>query len=214
MGKIYDITVEMREDMPFFPGDEKVFELTSLLNVAMGDDYSIKKLSMLTHSGTHLDAPSHFIPDGKNLDEMPLSTFIGTAQVININDDEKIDIDALKNIEIEPGMIILFKTKNSMLWKENKSFVANYVYITPAAAQWLVDHRIRLVGIDYLSADKYDNFGDSKTHQILLGNEVPILEGINLSEVFPGRYHLTCLPLKIKGLDGSPVRAILEEFDR
>lgn len=212
MKKIFDITIDVCETMPAFPGDEKIFVRQDILRVEKGDPYSIRKITMLTHTGTHIDAPSHFIPEGKNLEEVDLTTFIGPADVIEITDDESVKFDEIKKFPFEAGTIVLFKTKNSQLWKENKGFVANYVYVTPEVAKYLVDRKIKAVGIDYLSIDKYDDFSAPETHLILLGNNVPIIEGIDLSNVNPGRYKLFCLPLKMSGVDGSPVRAVLEEI--
>lgn len=212
MTKIYDITIPMKDNMPAFPGDESFFDCKDILKVEEGDLYSIKRLTILTHTGTHLDAPSHFIQGAKNLSDFSLDKFVGIADVFEINDDEKIDFDELKKLPIEKNTIVLFKTKNSKLWAQNFKFYEKYIYITPEAALYLVEKDIKMVGIDYLSADKYDEIGTADTHHILLGNDIPILEGIDLSEVPAGRYKLTCLPLKLQNTDGAPVRAILEEI--
>lgn len=212
MPKIYDITIPIHENMPAFPGDEKIFVCKNLMNVENGDPYSIKKLTLLTHTGTHVDVPSHFIPYGKNLDQIDLTNFIGLADVVKIKNDICVDLPEIQSFPFEAGTIVLFKTKNSFHWKENLKFIENFIYLTPDAAEYLVSKCIKAVGIDYLSIDKYNENSQAPTHLILLKNDIPIIEGLDLSEVPQGRYKLTCLPLKLTGVDGSPVRAILEEL--
>jgi arylformamidase len=213
MSKIYDITIEMHKTMPAFPGDEAVFQMQELMNVNKGDIYSIKKLSMLTHTGTHIDAPSHFIPNSKDLNDFHISTFKAPAKVIEINDREKITAEELENVNIKNNTYVLFKTHNSYRWKTTPHFIKDYTYLTPEAALILAHKGIRGVGIDYLSIDRYDETGSAEAHLILLKNDILIIEGLDLSEVPQGDYMLTCLPLKISGIDGSPVRAILEEIN-
>ncbi|MEW5819732.1 MAG: cyclase family protein [Cyanobacteriota bacterium] len=212
MGNIYDITIPMHSDMPAFPGDEKVFEIYDILKVEQGDAYTIRKIKLLTHTGTHIDAPSHFIPHGRTLDQLDLSKFTGKAMVVKINNQEKVSIDEVGDLQIEPDIIILFKTRNSQIWKENKNFEEKYVYVTPETAQFLVEKKVKAVGIDYLSIDKYGEEVKPLVHLKLLENDIPIIEGLNLSEVSEGLYRFTCLPLKMIGVDGSPARAILEDL--
>lgn len=212
MSKIYDITIYMSEDMPAFPGDEKVFSVEDIMSVTSGDPYSIKKLTMLTHTGTHIDAPCHYIPDAKSIDELDLSKFIGLADVIEIQNTHCITLDDIKNHSFDPGIIALFKTNNSTIWQKNISFYENYIYLTQEAAAFLVEKNVKTVGIDYLSIDPYGEHIKPLTHLTLLNNNIPIIEGLDLSNVPQGRYKFTCLPLKIAGIDGSPARAILEEL--
>jgi len=210
---IWDITISLQKGMPAFPGDEEVFQWNHLLKVENGDPYSIKKIEMLTHAGTHIDVPSHFIPNGKNLESIDISKLIGIADVFQIKNTEKITLDEIKDYHIEPNSIVLFKTVNSNLWKSTNKFYKKYVYLTPEAAQFLVEKKIKCVGIDYLSIESFEETSTISTHVILLSNDVIIIEGLDLSEIKPGRYRLICLPLKMVGVDGSPVRAILEELD-
>ena len=212
MGKIIDITIPMHENMPAFPGDEKVFTINHIMKVENGDPYSIKKLSMLTHTGTHIDFPCHYLPNGKTSNQIDLSKFIGIAEVIEITDNRKITLQEIKEFNFEPDTIVLFKTKNSSIWAKNIPFEENYIYLEADAAQYLVEKQVKTVGIDYLSIDPYIEGAKPLTHMALLSNDIPIIEGLDLSSVLPGRYRFTCLPLKIDNVDGSPARAILEEI--
>lgn len=212
MSKIYDVTITMHNDMPSFPGDEKFYEISDVMLVEEGKPYTIRKLKMLTHTGTHIDAPSHFIPHGTTMDQLDLSKFIGKAYVYEIKNDKKITIEEIKDFHFEENTIVLFKTRNSKLWKEGKQFDPDYVYVTPEVAQFLVNQKVKTVGIDYLSIDPCEEGIKPETHHILLGNNIPIVEGLDLLEVQPGVYRFTGLPLKIPGADGSPIRAILEEL--
>ena len=159
----------------------------------------------MTHFGTHLDAPNHFIKNGLSIDQIPLERFITRALVIMINHDEIIQSDIpeqdLSNISL------LFKTQNSHNLINNK-FVEDYAYLSFQAAQKLTEKHVNLVALDYITIDKF-NDESFPVHQQLLKNNILILEAVDLSHVKPGEYQLIVLPLKIKNGDGSPVRAIL-----
>ena len=206
--EIFDISVSLSDDTPHYPGDIP-FARDLILSLAEKGSCNLSKIVMGTHSGTHLDMPFHFIDGGKTLDDYSLESFILTAEVIQINDSQAITAKELENISIEPGDAILFKTANSandLLGR--KSFQEKYVYLSAAAAEICIEKKVGLIGIDYLSIEEFG----SKTHpahKTVLGNGIPVLEGIILNEVEPGQYTLICLPLKLKGADGSPVRAIL-----
>ncbi len=203
--EFYDISVPISPDLQIYPGDPKI-ELKPLYSIDSGDKANILELKLGSHTGTHVDVPFHFIKDGKNLDEIPLDTFCGQAKVYELNVEERILKEDLEGLEINRDDIILFKTKNSDLW-ESREFKENFVYLTLGAAKFLVNKKVKVVGIDYLSIEKYRS-KDHLTHQILL-ESVIILEGINLKNVQPGKYILFFFPLKLKASDGSPVRAIL-----
>lgn len=212
MSKIYDITISMHENMPAYPGDEKVFSIENLMDVTQGDAYSIKRIQTLTHTGTHIDVPAHYLPGGKTLDQIDLSHFIGPADVYEINNHKKITLEELSGYNIEKDIIVLFKTVNSCLLNEGKPFSKDYVYLTPEVARFLANKSVKAVGIDYLSIDGYEIYDQPVAHYELLGKNIPIIEGINLFNIPAGRYKFTGLPLKIPGADGSPIRAILEEI--
>jgi arylformamidase len=182
----------------------KPLGLTPLCSMADGSKFNITKLDWTTHFLTHVDAPYHAIAGGASLDQVPLGRFMGDALVVEALGTavEAEDLPALAK-----GMNILFKTRNSSV-ATDAPFDRNYVYISPRAAQMLGKTPVNLVGIDCLNVDR---FGDDSfpAHQALLGNDVLILEGLDLSGVSPGRYRLMALPLRIERGDGSPVRAVL-----
>jgi arylformamidase len=173
-----------------------------------GDSANLSIVSMGAHSGTHIDAPLHFIQQAKGVDEMPLDTTIGRARVIEIEDPESIKPGELLRHRIRRGERILFKTRNSSrVWQTNE-FVQDFVFISDEAALFLAERGVRVVGVDYLSVGGFKH-GGNYVHKTLLGSGVWIIEGLDLSVVSPGRYDLICLPLKFDQGDGAPARAIL-----
>ena len=204
--KIYDISVDIQKGMPTYSGDPK-YKSRKLKSVEQ-DGYEIHRLTLGNHTGTHVDAPAHFIQGGATISELPLDILTGQVRVVEIIDKEKVGLQEIQNLQLENDFRILLKTRNSSLWKNKKRFQKNYVYLTLDAAQYLAENDIKLNGFDYLSLEK---FGDSNhpVHRYLLGNQVIIVEGLNLSEVDPGEYEMSCLPMKLTGLDGAPARVIL-----
>jgi len=207
---IHDISVILGEQNITYPGDRPfVRESTGAIPGIKVTEES--NLSLSAHAGTHLDAPAHFIPGGKHLDDYTPADFIMPAQVVEILNPEAVTVDDLEDVVTQPGEALLFRTGNSHSGRVvSGEFSDRYVYISGEAAQWCVDRQLRLVGLDYISVDQY---GDSETpaHNILLGAGLRALETVNLAEVRPGRYTLICLPLRLKGAEGSPVRAVLVE---
>jgi len=194
--------------MPVWPGDSGV-EIKLVSNMEEGANANVSHLSLGAHTGTHVDAPSHFIPGGETLDKIPLDHFIGEAEVFVFEDVDIITPEDLEELNLQdfPSRV-LFKTRNSQIWAAgNNQFQEDFVALSPEAAQYLVDLKVKLVGIDYLSIAPFKN--SSPTHKILLGAGIIALEGIDLSKISAGRYTLYCLPLKIEGVEGSPARAIL-----
>jgi arylformamidase len=206
--KIYDISVNIQIGMPTYPGDAK-FKSRKLKSVEQ-DGYEIHRLSLGNHTGTHVDAPAHFIENGVTITELPLDILNGRARVVEIQNKKEVDLTEVQNLKLDNDFRILLKTRNSSLWKTRKRFQKNYVYLTLDAAKYLSQNDIKLVGFDYLSLEK---FGDSEhpVHRYLLGNQVIILEGLNLSDVDEGEYEMCCLPMKLTGLDAAPTRVILRK---
>jgi arylformamidase len=204
--KIYDISVDIQIGMPTYPGDAK-FKSRKLKTVEQ-DGYEIHRLSLGNHTGTHVDAPAHFIENGATITELPLDILNGRVLVVEIQSREKVDLKDVERLDLDNDFRILLKTRNSSLWKTRKRFQENYVYLTLDAAKYLAEKDIKLIGFDYLSIEK---FGDSEhpVHRYLLGNQVIILEGLNLSDVEEGEYEMCCLPMKLTGLDAAPARVIL-----
>jgi arylformamidase len=203
----YDISTTLGE-VAAYPGDQEYFrEWTSRIEGGAG--CNISAFTLCAHAGTHLDAPFHLLQKGKTLDMYSLERFITPAQVVAAEEADSIQPSALQNLEIKKGEALLFKTNNSTRGLLQKTdFQEEYVYLSAEAAQLCAASGVCMVGIDYLSVDRY---GDPTlpAHHRLLENDVLILEGINLREVPPGRYLLICLPLRMKGSDASPVRAVL-----
>ena len=202
----YDISVSISGDLQVYPGDTRP-ELKPFASIDHGDLANMLELRLGSHTGTHVDVPRHFLRDGKNLDQVSLDQFWGRAKVFQLPVKEKIDRDNVANLDIQARDIILFKTRNSELW-DVQEFQRDFVYLTVEAAEYLVEKKVKAVGIDYLSIEKFKS-KSHPTHTTLLRNGIVILEGINLKDVSPGEYFLFFFPLKLKGADGSPVRAVL-----
>jgi len=204
--QVWDISVPDRPGMHSYPGDPTI-EVTQVRAIAKGDPANLTYLTLGAHTGTHVDAPAHFIDGGRTLDQMPLDHMVGEATVLDLRGRPAIDAAALADQDVREGDIVLCKTDNSALW-ERDGFQEGFTYVTLDAAELLVARGIKTLGLDYLSIEEFG----SKTfavHKLLLGRNMLIIEGLNLSAVEPGRYFLSCLPLKLLGVDGSPARAVL-----
>lgn len=206
---IYDISLTISPTLPIWPGDPAL-ELEQIESMDKGAHANVTRLSAAVHLGTHVDAPHHFLNDGRTVDNLPLDVLTGPCYVTQLPDGiEAITAEVLDRTEITSEMKrVLFGTRNSHLWAKGiTEFQTDFVAITEDGAEWLVDRGVQLVGVDYLSVAPY---GDSvPTHTILLKAGVVIVEGLNLSKIVRGFYDLYCLPLKIAGSDGAPARAIL-----
>lgn len=206
---IHDISLTISPDLPIWPGDPGL-ELEKISSMDKGAEVNVTRLSAAVHLGTHVDAPHHFLNDGRTVEGLSLEVLTGPCYVLQLPDGvDAITAEVLERSEITSDMKrILFGTSNSHLWaKGEKEFQTDFVAITEDGAEWLVEHEVQLVGVDYLSVAPY---GDSvPTHKALLEAGVVIVEGLNLSKVMRGFYDLYCLPLKIAGSDGAPARAIL-----
>jgi arylformamidase len=197
------------EDLPVYPGDPTV-EIEPVSRISRGDSANVSFLKFGSHTGTHVDSPSHFLEDGITVDRVPLDVLVGECCVWEIASPEAITVADLESHGLPDGCTrILFKTSNSTLWADD-GFRTGFVYLDPDAASWLVDRGVRLVGVDYLSVDRFKS-GTHPTHLRLLGSGVIAVEGLDLSRVSEGTYFLVCLPLKIRDGDGAPARAILIE---
>ena len=194
--------------MPTWP-DSKRFSLEPIMRLENGDEANVSQLDMEIHIGTHVDAPWHFVSGAKTIDKVPLDILMGEATVVEMPDVSSITADNLEALNLPVGVErLLFHTRNSQLWENGSTeFYPDFVALAPDAARWVVDRQIKLVGVDYLSVQRYGDPPD--THQILLGAEVIVIEGLDLSGVKSGRYNLSCLPLKLIGAEGSPARAVL-----
>jgi len=206
--KTYDITVPISPNMPVWPGDP-VVTLERVSKIEEGANANVSHLALSAHTGTHVDAPYHFLSDGDTLEKVPLSLMMGRAYVLQLTDVDLITAEILKKADLPPRTRrILFKTRNSDYWaQDEKQFQTDFVALSADGAKYLVDRGVKLVGIDYLSIAPFKN--SRPTHEILLKAGVLVLEGVNLSEVAQGRYTLYCLPLNLQGVDGAPARVVL-----
>ncbi|MCF8000443.1 MAG: cyclase family protein [Halanaerobiales bacterium] len=202
--KFYDISLNIEEGMLSFPGDT-IPKFNRIKNI-IDDNYNLSNMKVSVHVGTHVDAPSHFIKNGKTIEEISPERFLGDVQVIEIKNKKEIRKRELEKIEFYSNKI-LFKTQNSNMISEN-TFQDNFVYLNYEGAEYLIESGIEFIGIDYLTIESLDTT-DFSVHKLLLKNNVIVLEGINLKEIKPGNYKLIAPPLKIKGAEASPVRALL-----
>ncbi len=207
--RTYDITLTISPDLVVWPDDLPV-ELYKTDSIANGSQANVSRIHMGVHTGTHVDAPFHFIDGGKTVDMLDVAILTGRAYVLHV--DDEVDIitrEVIENSSIPPRTKrVLFKTRNSSLWHDGHTeFEKEYVAIDPEAAALLIQRGVKLVGVDYLSVATFTD--TIPTHHVLLDAGVIIVEGLNLSKVSQGRYTLYCLPMKIEGVDGAPARAIL-----
>ena len=206
---IYDISLTISPALPIWPGDPAL-ELDQIASMDKGAQANVTRMSSAVHIGTHVDAPHHFLNDGRTVESLPLDVLTGPCYVTQLPDGiEAITSEVLDRTEITSEMKrVLFGTRNSHLWARGESkFQTDFVAITEDGAEWLVERGVQLVGVDYISVAPY---GDSvPTHTVLLKAGVVIVEGLNLAQVTRGFYDLYCLPLKIANSDGAPARAIL-----
>lgn len=206
--KWIDISVTIKAGMVHWPGDEPV-RIKHIHKISKGGKNNLSAISMGCHTGTHIDAPLHFIARGAGINRMPFDATVGPARVFEIKDKRINTIEELLPYRIKKGERIILKTSNSLLWKNDK-FVKNFVYIPGPTAEYIAAIGIRCIGVDYLSVGGFHKDG-SITHKILLRAGIWIIEGLNLSNVRPGNYDLICLPLKILDSDGAPARAIIKQ---
>lgn len=210
--KIYDISVRIRPDMPTWPGDPPV-SLEKISSLENGDDANISLLKMCVHTGTHIDAPNHFLKNGKTIEDLSMDAFIGQALVMEIEPKAEVITEPLLKSHpdfhlLQKSKRVLFKTRNSELWHTHPdAFQPDYVGIDSSGAMLLARLNLLLIGVDYLSIANYTE--TNLPHQVLLSQGIVLLEGIDLSSVPSGSYHLICLPLKIADCEGAPARTIL-----
>ena len=202
-----DISVPLKDGMVHWPGDPPI-RIENVKDIEHGASSTLSMISMGSHTGTHMDAPLHFIRQGVGIDKMPLDTTVGRARVIEIQDTESIKPEELYQYRIRSGERILFKTRNSLRVWQTDTFIEDLVFISKEAARFLAEHKVRVIGVDYLSVGGFKRDG-IETHRTLLEGGVWIIEGLDLSGVKPGKYDLICLPLRLDQGDGAPARAIL-----
>lgn len=206
--KIWDVTLTLTEKMPVWPGDPQP-QFIKKMQLEKGDIATVSYIKMGAHTGTHVDAPCHFIKGGGGVETLPLEILVGPALVIEALNIPLITKEVFEAHDIPKGTErLLIKTDNSEYWvKGVLEFDKSYVAISEDGAKFLVERKIKLVGLDGFSIAP---FGDVvPTHEVILGAKIVVIEGLNLSEINAGTYTLCCLPIKIAGSDGAPARTIL-----
>jgi arylformamidase len=206
--RTYDVTLTITPDSIVWPGDQPV-NIVRTSSITAGDTSNVSEISMSCHTGTHVDAPDHFLNNGITVEDLSLDLLVGRAYVLYLPDVSVITASVLIDADIPPRTRrLLFKTRNSENWANgNREFQTDFVALSVDAAELLVDRNVKLVGIDYLSIAPY-NMG-VPVHTILLTAGVVVIEGLDLSKVSQGRYTMHCLPMKLVGVEGAPARAIL-----
>jgi arylformamidase len=212
---IYDVTVPISNELPTWPGDPDV-QMSDWRSLSAGDGANVSRLNFGAHTGTHVDAPAHFIEGAAKLESLPLNVLIGEAQVVAAPEDMRAIDEEFALAHCAPGTTrIIFKTRNSAFWTENNpEFHTDFTYLDLKAAEKLVARGIKLVGIDYLSIERFAS-EKHETHLALLSQGVVILEGLNLTGISAGKYELICLPLRLRSNhgDGAPARVVLRTLD-
>ena len=204
--KLIDISVPLDANLPTYPNNTP-FSLEAIKRIGRGDSSNVSTLHMSAHAGTHVDAPRHFFDDAPGTEALPLEMLVGRARVIEVTSRKGITAEDLARIDLSEDVRVLIKTLNSRLWG-SPEFQTDYVGVTESGARHLVDHGIKVVGVDYLSVEEFKRPG-APAHHILLGGGTIVIEGLNLRDVEPGPYEMYCLPLRVVGSDGAPARVVL-----
>lgn len=196
---------------PVYEGDAPM-KFDFLKDMRRGDPLTLSVFSLGAHSGTHVDAPMHFVADGAPVDQIPLDALVGPARVLQIADSvQAIDAAELTRHQWKGAERVLFRTRSTeRRWMSSAEFHRDFAYIAPDAAQLMADAGVKLVGIDYISAEQF-GAPAPLTHRILLGKGIPIVEGLDLTDVPAGDYDLIVLPMKVRGHEGAPARAIVRK---
>ncbi|HKJ26807.1 MAG TPA: cyclase family protein [Anaerolineales bacterium] len=208
--RTYDITLTISPDLVVWPGDPPV-EISMTETIAEGADANVSRIQMGVHTGTHIDAPRHYLEDGKTIDDLDLDMLCGRVYVLHVPEEVNlITKEVIEESRIPPRTKrVLFRTRNSNLWQSGNhtEFDQEFVALAPDACELLIQRGVKLIGVDYLSVAPYND--GVPTHVTLLQAGIVIVEGLDLSAVSQGRYTMYCLPLKIAGVEGAPARAIL-----
>jgi arylformamidase len=206
--RLVDVSVLLAPGLAAYPGNPE-FEITPVHRIAEGHGSNNSKLVMGTHTGTHVDAPLHFFDGRPGVDAMPLELLIGRARVIDLPHRGGITEQHLAAAGLREDLRVLLRTPNSALWNTSDGFHPDFTYLSEGGAKFLVGQGVKVVGIDYLSIEQFNKPG-APAHKALLGNDVIIIEGLNLADAEAGQYEMYCLPLRIAHGDGAPARVVLK----
>ena len=208
---LYDVTLTVSDKLPYFPG-ERGFEIHPMKTIEQ-DGANVSYIISNLHTGTHIDVPIHFVPDGTDTAEISLEKFFGRARVFTLDCDQSVEADDVCNLAFEPGDIVLLNVRKNNALQKCAEFRTDYAYVSSAAAQVLVDKGAKAVGINLFSIAQCTPTTAKTSHHVLLEKGVVIIEGLDLTDIPDGVYTIFCLPLKIAGGNGSPVRAVLFDQD-
>lgn len=212
---IYDLTVPLSSTLPTYPGDPGI-QIHDWSRLANGDGANVSALNFGAHTGTHVDAPAHFIEGARKVESLALEILLGEAYVVEVPEEKRVIDEEFVATHYPAGARrIIFKTRNSGFWtKDFTEFRTDFTYVDLRAAQVLVELGVKLVGIDYLSVEKFGS-KNHEVHHALLSHDVIIVEGLNLAGVPAGKYELLCLPLRLRSHlgDGAPARAVLRTIE-
>lgn len=206
--KWVDVTLSIHTNMIFWPSDPPV-EILEYKGINKGNSSNVSLLKMGSHTGTHIDAPRHFFDKGTTIDKMSPDVMAGLTRVIEIKDRSAICVNELKSKNIRLGQRIFFRTRNSKMQWWKKDISNDSVFLTLAAAKYLVSRRVKLIGIDSLSVGGYGRFDSVAVHKALLTSGIWIVEGLDLTQIKTGCYDMLCLPLRIYQADAAPARVFL-----
>ena len=206
---IHDITLTIGPDTPVYPGNAPV-EVEEVKSIARGDSSNVSLFHIGSHTATHVDAPRHFLPQGEGVEAIPPDVLVGPARIFQLGTVDYIDSGLLETLDWSGVTRVLFGTGNSLLLRERQVHL-DYAFLTADAAEFLVERKVHLVGLDYLSVEQYKKAG-RPVHHTLLEAGIVVVEGLCLADVCTGWYELLCLPLKMKGADGAPSRVLLREY--
>src|SRR3954467_11206861 len=206
--RLVDVSVPLARGLASYPGNPE-FDMQPVKRIAEGASSNVSRLVLGTHTGTPLDPPRHFFDARAGADALPLDLLIGRARVIDLPVRGGITEEHLSAAGLREDLRVLLRTPNSGWWHAAEPFHQDYTYVSEGAARYLVEQGVKVVGVDYLSVEQFKKPG-APAHRALLGNNVLIIEGLNLSDAEPGLYEMYCLPLRIAGADGAPARVVLK----
>jgi arylformamidase len=204
--KLIDVSLPLDSNLPIYPGNTP-FQVEAIKRIAKGGSSNVSTLHMSAHAGTHVDAPRHFYDDGAGVEQLSLELLCGRARVIELMTRKAVTADDLARFDLTEDVRLLIKTHNSKLWG-SPMFHSDYIGVTEPAAKFLVEHGVKLLGVDYVSVEEFKKPG-APAHRTLLGSGTIVVEGLNLRDVEPGTYEMFCLPLSVVGADGAPARVVL-----
>jgi arylformamidase len=204
--KLIDVSVPLDAKLPTYPNNTP-FSVEPIKRLSDGGSSNVSTLHMSAHTGTHVDAPRHFFDGGAGIDLLPLDMLVGRTRVIEITSRKAIAAEDLAAFNLSEDVRVLIKTANSRFWG-SPEFHPEYVGVTESGAKHLVEHGVKVVGVDYLSVEQFHTPG-APAHHVLLGAGTVVIEGLNLRDVEPGVYDMYCLPLLVVGCDGAPARVVL-----